>query len=153
MPEPVLVLGVGNILLGDDGVGIHVVGRLRKLDVPRGVEVVDGGTGGLALAGLIDGRRKVILVDAVAEDAPQGSVFRFTGGDALPLDRRAGSAHDEGIGVLIRHAADLIPPPEIVIIGVVPGPVDEHRIGLSPEVEAGVETALRILLAEVGADR
>lgn len=80
----VLVLGVGNILLSDEGIGVRVVEALQqRYRVPEGVEMVDGGTCGMDLLDLIAGRDHLILVDAVATGGPPGTVVRLEG-DEIP---------------------------------------------------------------------
>jgi len=75
---PTLVLGIGNILLKDEGVGVHVVQALHNAETPPGVELYDGGTFGIDLIDTIAGRKRVIVVDAVQADKPPATVLRFT---------------------------------------------------------------------------
>ena len=76
--ERILVLGVGNLLMGDDGVGIHAVRELVKRTLPPGVDVVDGGTAGLDLLRLMEGYAKVVIIDAVDAGEEPGAILRFT---------------------------------------------------------------------------
>ena len=78
MSPPTLILGIGNLLLKDEGVGVHVVQALRGRKIPDGVEVVDGGTFGLDLIDIFAGRRKVIFIDAMLSKAPPATVLRFS---------------------------------------------------------------------------
>ena len=73
-----LVMGIGNLLLGDEGAGVHAL-RLLERDCAgvEGVEFVDGGTLGLTLAGLVDGRAALIVLDAAHMDAPPGHCAVF----------------------------------------------------------------------------
>ena len=64
-PAPILVLGVGNILLGDEGIGVRVIESLKECRVPEGVELFDGGTASLELLSIFSDRRKLIIVDAI----------------------------------------------------------------------------------------
>ena len=74
--RPDLILGVGNILLSDEGFGIHVVRRLTARGLgEKGVDLVDGGTGGLGLAEELDGRERVLVVDAAALPHPPGTLL------------------------------------------------------------------------------
>ncbi len=75
-PLKTVVLGLGNILLGDEGVGVHVVEELRRAGGLPGVELVDGGTAGFSLLPYFDGARLVVVVDAAADGAPPGTWFR-----------------------------------------------------------------------------
>lgn len=71
-----LVLGLGNILMGDEGVGVHVVRALEKQALPEDVECLDGGTGGFILLEPLQEAERVILIDATADDRPLGTVTR-----------------------------------------------------------------------------
>jgi Ni,Fe-hydrogenase maturation factor len=73
----VLVVGVGNILMGDDGVGVRVVHEIsRRFHLPEGVEILDGGTSGLELLSYFSDRELVIIVDAVKSGLPPGTVVK-----------------------------------------------------------------------------
>jgi hydrogenase maturation protease len=71
-----LVLGLGNILMGDEGVGVHVVKQLQQRTLPPGVETLDGGTGGFVLLEPLEEAARVILIDAAADGNPPGTVTR-----------------------------------------------------------------------------
>ena len=139
---PVLVLGLGNLLLADDAVGLELLERLaHELPADARVELVDGGTQGLALLGPLAGRRAALLLDAVALGAPAGTVHALGG-----LGRRraphARGAHEGGAPSLLAAAAltgDL--PDEVELVGVEPLEL-ETRIGLSPPVRDALPAAL-----------
>ena len=81
-PEPVhartVVLGLGNPLMGDDGLGLAVLGRLRdEWDLPGTVELVDGGTWGMNLLPLIEDAPELVLIDAIRAGAPAGTVLEL----------------------------------------------------------------------------
>jgi hydrogenase maturation protease len=123
-PAPILVLGLGNLLLSDDGVGPAVLQQLANSSSlwSHDVEFVDGGTQGLALLSQFDGRRAVIIVDALQTGAPPGTVHRLTlnelRANAAP---RADSAHEGNAGELLA-AAQLLGelPDRLFIVGVEP---------------------------------
>ena len=73
-PPRTVVLGLGNILLGDEGVGVRVVEELERSGGLPGVELVDGGTAGFSLLSYFDGAALVVVVDAAADGAPPGTV-------------------------------------------------------------------------------
>jgi hydrogenase maturation protease len=104
--SPVLVLGVGNLLMGDEGVGIHALRALETRPAIPGVRLLDGGTGGANLLGEFDGVRRVILLDATFDQRAAGTITyqRPTGALALP---RGLSAHDFGLKDLF-VAAELL---------------------------------------------
>jgi hydrogenase maturation protease len=73
-----LVLGLGNVIMGDEGVGVHVVRALEKHAMPAGVECLDGGTGGFILLEPLQNAGRIILIDASADGNPPGTVTRTT---------------------------------------------------------------------------
>jgi hydrogenase maturation protease len=139
-----LVLGIGNRLLRDDGVGPYLVETLARTWGPEaGVEFVDGGTQGLSLLGFLAERPSLLILDACrAGDAP-GTVRLFPYPDPLVNARKSGSAHESNAGELLAAAAltgDL--PPQVWILGVEPA---EIETGL--EFSEAVERVLPLALA------
>jgi hydrogenase maturation protease len=122
----VLVLGLGNVLLGDDGLGAAAVARLeRNYCVPAGVRLADGGTLGLSLLGLIAESDHVILVDAIQADGPAGTLVRLEGTDVSDAVRDRLSPHQIGVADLL-EAARLIEsyPATVTLLGLVPDLID-----------------------------
>ena len=155
MGSPVRIIGVGNPLMGDDGVGIAVAERLAGSTLPEGIEVVDGGTGGLTLLSLMEGAAAVVLVDAVDMGCRAGEMTRFSGQDLLPsvAEGPVLSLHAAGLGEVLAlgREMDLLPPVSLVAIQparVAPG------LGLSPPLAAVVgEAAAAALAAAVAVQR
>jgi hydrogenase maturation protease len=148
-----LVLGVGNVLLGDEGAGVHAVQRLAQEDLPPGVSVLDGGTGGFHLLACLADHDPVILVDAALDDRPPGTVSliepRF-----LSDFPRALSAHDIGLRDLLEAAALLGPLPKIYLVTISVDPSQPMRTTLSGTVEAAMPRAaavVRDLVARIAA--
>jgi hydrogenase maturation protease len=148
----VLILGLGNPLLGDEGIGVRVVEELQELELPDGVTVVEGGTAGLGLIGLMEGYQKVIIVDAADMGHSPGCVVRFTPLEAqLKTVEAPLSLHQIGLGEALTLAEALeVAPAERIIIGVQPSQV-EMGAGLSPEVERAIPKIIRIILGELDA--
>jgi hydrogenase maturation protease len=122
----VLVLGLGNVLLGDDGLGAAAVARIeRDYRVPPRVHLADGGTLGLSLLGLIAESDHVILVDAVRADSPSGTLVRLDGSDVSDAVRDRLSVHQVGVADLL-DAARLIHsyPATVTLLGLVPDSID-----------------------------
>jgi hydrogenase maturation protease len=142
----VLVLGLGNVLLGDDGVGPLALARIEgERLIPDGVRLAEGGTLGLALLSEITEARHLILVDAVATDDPPGTLVRLDGEAVADAVRDRLSVHQVGVADLL-DAARLIGryPDSVVLLGLVPG-----RIGLSLTRTAAVDQALPALVSAV----
>ncbi|HYW45640.1 MAG TPA: hydrogenase maturation protease [Bryobacteraceae bacterium] len=143
-PAPVLVLALGNLLLRDDAVGLCLLEMLMS-DPAFGPEVdfIDGGTQGLALLPYLDGRRALLVLDAVALGAAPGTVHMVRRGQLEGLRARAaGSAHEGGALELLATARMLgIETSDITIVGIEPAEVSTG-IGLSPEVQSALAEAL-----------
>ncbi len=146
----VLVLGLGNVLCGDDGAGVAVVHRLRReLELPPGVRMVDGGTLGLDLLALVAASDRVILVDAVRGDGPPGSPVRLAGDDVAPAVYERLSMHQIGVADLLAGAALCESyPTEVVIVGVVPATTD-LCLGCTPAVAAALDDLGDRVVAEL----
>lgn len=133
----VLILGIGNILQSDDGIGIHIVNHIAKsIKLPDDVEAIDGGTAGFDLVPLLTGREKIIIVDALRVDDKPGSIYRFKPEDARKT--RAFSLHEVGIIEIIDMLRLLGENPEIEIIGVVPEDIDTLDMNISPSVRRSI---------------
>ena len=113
--RPILVLGIGNILLRDEGVGVRVIEQMQKLRLPDDVELVDGGTAGADLLDVLAERRKVIVIDAVQADCEPGTVLRFTADDLVRPDRVGMSLHELGLGEALAMTRQLGCVPEEVV--------------------------------------
>jgi hydrogenase maturation protease len=148
-PPPVLVLGVGNILLSDEGAGIRVVEELQKHPLPDNIEVVDGATRAMELVDIMRGRQKVIIVDAVAAGAEPGAIFRFGPEQLAALKQMSMSVHDIGVHEAIfflRLTGEL--PDDITFYGIQPGSLALHE-GLTPEVAAAAEKVIGFVLEDL----
>jgi hydrogenase maturation protease len=122
---PVLVLGLGNELFSDEGVGVVASRRIAESDFPD-TEVVDGGTLGLSLLPTIEGRDALLVLDAIVEsDLAPGSVVVYDGEDLRREARLLYSAHQLGVNEVLA-AADLagVAPLEVAAVGMVPESVD-----------------------------
>jgi hydrogenase maturation protease len=143
----VLILGIGNILLRDEGVGVRVVETVLKGDLPAGVEVLDGGTSGAGLIDEIADRHKLIAIDSMQAGASPGSVFRL-GMDDLLRDPDQLSLHEFGLLDTLMMARRLgCAPGEVVIFGIQPKDI-RTGLELSPEIEALIPGLVKLVLSE-----
>jgi hydrogenase maturation protease len=146
---PVLVLGIGNVLLGDDGAGVEAARRLAAMQIP-GVDVLDGGTIGFMLMPYLAGRRAVLVLDAVSGDQGKPGDVVVIGDSAVRRGHGIRlTAHDIGL-VDALAAAELTgcAPQQVSLVGIVPASITE-RWGLSPVVASRVaamtDAARRVL--------
>jgi len=147
--KSILILGVGNLLLADEGIGVHIAQRLQKMALPPEVEVVDGGAGGFELIAHCRGRKKIIIVDAVHADAEPGSVFRFKP-DAVAMRSRASfSAHQTGLQEFLHFCKTLTPPPEVIIYGVAPQETQRMSTQLSEMLARKLDEIVALIAVEV----
>ena len=149
---PLLVLGLGNVLLEDDGVGSAAVTRLRdRYHAPDGVRVFDGGTLGLSLLPYLDQADALILVDAVRTDAAPGTFVRIDGDEVPPAVATRLSPHQIGVADLLDGARWLDRyPTRVVLLGLVPASM-ELAIGLTPAVAAGLDGLVAGVVGEAAA--
>jgi len=144
-----LVLGLGNLLLEDDGVGSAAVALLGDRYVaPDGVRVFDGGTLGLALLPYLEDADAVILVDAVRTDAAPGTFVRLDGDEVPPAVATRLSPHQVGVADLLDGARWLDRyPRRIVLLGLVPASM-ELAVGLSPAVQPALADLVERIVGE-----
>jgi hydrogenase maturation protease len=148
-PKKTVVLGVGNVLLSDEGVGVHVANKLMEMDLPSGIQVVQGGTHGFRLIDVVTGADRLVVVDAVKRGGPPGSIYRFDIKDTPSyFDNYRGSIHQMGIPELVRLSEFVGEAPETTIIGVEPKSLD-MGMELSSEVEAKLPRIIELILEEI----
>jgi len=144
----ILVMGVGNLLLSDEGVGVHVAQRMMEMDMPPEVRVVEGGTDGFGLINIILEADRMILIDAVRGGGAPASIYRFDVEDVNPCpDIFKTSVHQISIMEVVNLSGLIGSTPYTTIIGVEPRSL-EMGMSLSPEVEAKVPKIIRIIIEE-----
>ena len=147
-PAPIAVVGLGNVLMGDDAFGPYVVqALLARYEFPPEVEVVDLGTPGLDLTPHVSDRRALILIDTVNSAGEPGELRSYSREDVLrhPPPTRL-SPHDPGVKeALLLADLEGRGPEHVRLLGVIPAST-ATGVGLSPAVEAAVpETVSRVL--------
>jgi hydrogenase maturation protease len=144
-----LILGLGNLLCSDDGLGALVAGSIAETrELPEGVQVLDGGTLGLSLLPYLEDAERAILVDAIQADAPAGTIVRLEGEDVGPAVAARLSVHQVGVSDLIEAARWRgRVPPTLILLGIVPATI-ELGVGLSAPVRAAVGDLLTLVCDE-----
>jgi hydrogenase maturation protease len=143
-----LVLGLGNVIMGDEGIGVHVVRAIEKHALPEGVECLDGGTGGFVLLEPMQSAGRVVLIDAAADGNPLGTVTRTTPRFSRDYPPTL-TAHDIGIKDLLDAFYIQGGGPEIVLYAITIDPRQPIRMSLSAEAEKAAEVAVERILAEL----
>jgi hydrogenase maturation protease len=143
-----LVLGIGNLLLGDEGVGVEVVRRLGELSLPEGVVCLDGGTGSFVLLEPMQEADRIVLVDAAVDGTLPGTVSRLTPRFSKDYPRTL-TAHDIGLKDLLDAFHLLGETPEVVLFAVSVHPPTEPELGLSEPVAAAADDVVRRVVEEV----
>ncbi len=142
-PPRVLVLGIGNLLLGDEGVGVAVIEHLQaEGGLPTDVDLLEGGTGSMVLLDPMRQARRMILVDATADGAPPGTVQRLVPRFSSDFPPSL-TAHDIGLRDLLDSFYLLGETPEVVLYAVSIRFPQEIGIGLSEPVAAAVADVAR----------
>lgn len=146
--ERLLVIGLGNPLMGDDGVGIHVIHELKKHHLPENVEVMDGGTAGVDLVDLLSTYRETIMIDAIRNENDHLSNIRLFSPDDLIYRKGDGnySIHDMELTTALSLMKTLnIKIPDITIIGI-PAVIIAPEVGLSAECSRFVPEAVGLII-------
>ena len=130
---PVLVLGVGNVLMGDEGVGVHAIRRLEREPPLPGVRLLDGGTGGVNLLAEFDWLRAVLLIDATRDGRAEGTITYLAPKRIGELPRGLG-AHDFGLKDLFAASALLGRLPQLHLYTVSVTTIRPMSLELSPAI-------------------
>ncbi len=145
-----IVLGIGNVLLSDEGVGVHAVKALvQQYNLGKDVEVVDGGTTGMELLPDLEGADHLVVIDAIRAGQPRASVVRLEGDQVPAFFKTKISPHQVGLSdVLAALAFKGHAPAHVVLIGVQPVTLS-LGMNLSPEVNARLDDVLTLVVREL----
>src|SRR5512141_198335 len=143
------VIGVGNILLCDEGIGVHVVRELSSRGETPGVEFVDGGAAA-ALLNLVEGEERVVLVDAVDAPFPPGTVVRMTPDELAGNVSPTWSLHDLNLADTLGMMRLRETLPEMILLGVVPADIETYSLELSEPLAARFVEIVEKVRSEIG---
>jgi hydrogenase maturation protease len=142
----VLAMGVGNYLMGDEGIGVHIVQQMEKMDLPDYLDVLDGGTGGFLLMNYFDEYPYVIFVDATMDGKPVGTITvtepRFAADFPNAL-----SVHDVGLKDMIEAVYLMEKVPKMFLITISINEIRPMTLELDPAVEASIPEAIEKITA------
>jgi hydrogenase maturation protease len=143
-----LVLGLGNVIMGDEGVGVHVVRALETHALPPNVECLDGGTGGFILLEPLQSASRIILIDAAADGNPIGTVTRTTPRFSRDYPPTL-TAHDIGVKDLLDVFYIQGGGPEVTLYAITIDPRQPISMELSEEIRQAADVAVAEILAEL----
>lgn len=147
--KPILILGVGNSIQMDDGIGIHVLEELKKISLPGNIELFDGGTAGFDLINVVSERKKVIVIDAVNGGEPPGTIYKFSPEDIKSRNIMYDSLHQLGIIESLQMAKLLDKyPDECIIFGIEPKTID-WGLELTESLKVMVPKTIELVLKEL----
>ncbi len=137
-PDPkILILGIGNYLLGDEGVGVHALREMEKMQWPENITLLDGGTGGFHLLEHLQSHDKVIMIDATMDQNPEGTIVVRTPKFANDFPPSL-SSHDIGLKDLVNAMVLLDDLPEIFLFTITIRDISKVTTDLTKEIEIKV---------------
>ena len=148
MPKKTVIIGIGNFILKDEGVGIHAVKKLSETDLPKDIEVIDGGTDAMDLLSVFQDFERIIVIDALRAGGEPGTIYRVTPEEIMEDPKRPLSLHEMGLLDVLLMARQLGGHGDVVIIGVEPKEIS-CSIDLTPEVEATLPDVMHAVLSEI----
>jgi hydrogenase maturation protease len=153
-PAKTLVLGLGNTIMGDEGVGVHVVRAveqaLQQHGIPSDIECLDGGTGGFILLEPLQQADRIVLIDAAADGNPPGTVTRTTPKFARDYPPTL-TAHDIGVKDLLDVFYMQGGGRDVVLYAITIDPQQPISMSLSATATKAAEQAVQLILAELQA--
>ncbi|MCJ7508370.1 MAG: hydrogenase maturation protease [candidate division Zixibacteria bacterium] len=150
MKKKILIAGVGNLLFTDEGVGVHIIRELSKKELPEEVELAEIGTATFELIRLVDGKGKVIIIDAIISDETPGAIYRLTP-EELKSDKKKliTSLHQFGVLEALESAFQLGDKPEVIIFGITPKDYQTLGMELTPELKKSMDRIVEAILKEI----
>ncbi len=149
MNSKIVVIGIGNLLLMDEGIGVHTINELEKHDLPESVKIYDGGTGGFKLIDLMHGATRVFFVDAVETGSEPGTVTIFSAEEVHSVyNKKKYSLHDTDLMEIIKMTEMLGNPPMIEIVGIQPKTIN-YGTTLSKELTDSMSNIINTVLRRI----
>jgi hydrogenase maturation protease len=148
MTKKILIIGIGNLILRDEGIGVHAARKLEELALPSQVEVIEGGTATIELLPAIREAERIIVIDALKGGGLPGTIYRLRPDDLMCAEEQNLSLHQVGLLEVLGMARQLGGDPAVVIIGVEPKEIS-WGMELTPEVEAKLPKVVEAVLEEL----
>ena len=144
----ILILGVGNVLLGDEGVGVHVIRELEKKKLPRNIELMDAGTALFSILHLLKKRKKIVVIDAAKGGNRPGTIYRILPSQIKSERNKLLSLHEMGLMECLAVPENKGKPRDIVIIGVEPDSID-WGLRLSSKLQKKLPEIVKAVMSEI----
>jgi hydrogenase maturation protease len=149
-PPQITILGVGNILLSDEGVGVRVIEQLdQRYEFPDNVRILDGGVLGVRLMGVIGSTDILIVVDAVKNQQPPGTLYRLADEEVPRRVLAKQSMHQLDLPEVLALCSAIDKNPRTVVVGVEPEDITSMNVELTPTIAAKVNDLLGMVLTEL----
>lgn len=141
----ILIMGVGNYLMGDEGIGVHLIQKMAKMDLPSYVDILDGGTGGFLLLNYFEAYKTIIFIDATMDGKEEGTISLIRPKFASDFPS-ALSVHDVGLKDMIEAVYLMEQVPDIYLYTVTIKQIDPMTIGLNENVQAAMPKLIENIL-------
>jgi len=143
----IIVVGIGNFLCQDEGIGVHIIQAMEDMELPKHVVLLDIGTSTMDLASHLEGVQKMIVIDAMEAGGIPGTIYKCRPEDLLPKDEGPISLHDLGLLESLHMAEKMGMKIDTVVIGVEPKVMD-WGVELSEEVKSKIPMIIEVVLKE-----
>jgi hydrogenase maturation protease len=147
MPSKTLIVGMGNLIYKDEGIGVHVVQEMKKMELSGHIELLDIGTSTMDLIAYLGGVKKLVVIDAMKAGGKPGTVYKCKPEDLIPEGEESVSLHEIGLIETLTMAKKMGREIETVIIGVEPEVMD-WGMELTKEVEKMIPSIIEAVLRE-----
>jgi len=141
----ILVMGVGNYLMGDEGIGVHIIQEMAKIELPEYLDILDGGTGGFLLLNCFQVYPTIIFVDATMDGKPAGTISLIRPKFASDFPS-ALSVHDVGLKDMVEAVYLMDKVPDIHLFTVSIEEMNPMTIELNPKVKAAIPELINRIL-------
>lgn len=141
----ILVLGVGNYLMGDEGVGVHLIQHMDNMELPDHLDILDGGTGGFLLLNCFESYNKIIFVDATMDGQPEGTISLIRPKFASDFPS-ALSVHDVGLKDMIEAVYLMETQPDLYLFTISIEKVEPMTTELAPKVQNAIPEAIEQIM-------
>jgi hydrogenase maturation protease len=145
--DKILIVGIGNLLCRDEGIGVHVIQEMENMKLPDHIDLLDMGTSTMDLISYLEGVKKLIAIDSMKAGGAPGTIYKCRPEDLLPEEKGPISLHEIGLLESLNMAQKMGMKIDTVIIGVEPKILD-WGMELTEEVKIKIPTIIEAVLKE-----